>query len=94
MQRQSEKPVVTITGVTGFIGSQVCYSFLKNGQFRVRGTVRSKTNLKKLLPIQDGFGDLFNELELIEADLNSEASMIEACRGSDYVVHTASPFFT
>jgi nucleoside-diphosphate-sugar epimerase len=44
------KPVVLITGVTGFLGSHVCMEFLKSGIFKVRGTVRdlpSKTELLK-----------------------------------------------
>jgi len=36
-----EKPRVLVTGVNGFLGSQVCMKFLENGDFRVRGTMRS-----------------------------------------------------
>lgn len=43
--------------------------------------------------MKDAFGELYNDLELIEADLNDEASMIAACEGANYVIHTASPFF-
>ena len=42
------KPVVTITGISGFVGSHICYAFLKDGGFRVRGTVRDKFNEKKI----------------------------------------------
>ena len=38
------KPLVTITGVAGYIGSQICLDFLKSGEFRVRGTVRDHKN--------------------------------------------------
>ena len=31
-------------------------------------------------------------MELVEADLLDEASIINACEGSTYVIHTASPF--
>jgi len=31
-------------------------------------------------------------LELVEADLMDENSIMQAIEGSDYVVHTASPF--
>ena len=54
-----EKPVVTITGISGFLGSQVCFEFLSNGSFKVRGTVRDPTNQKKLQPLMDAFGELF-----------------------------------
>ena len=43
--------------------------------------------------MKDAFGELYKDLELIEADLNDEASMIAACEGANYVIHTASPFF-
>lgn len=37
---ESSKPVVLITGVSGYLGSQVAYEFLKDGTYTVRGTVR------------------------------------------------------
>jgi len=86
------QPIVTITGVTGFVGSHVAATFLKDGKYKVRGTVRSKTNDAKIGPLKAGLGDLFDELELVEADLLDEASIIKACEGSTYVVHVASPF--
>ena len=67
---------------------------MNNGSFRVRGTVRSKANEERLQPLRDAFGHYYDQLELIEADLNNESSMIEACKDTDYVVHTASPFFS
>lgn len=59
----------------------------------MRGTVRNKTRADKIDPLKVAFGELFNELELVEADLNDEASMIAACEGCTYAVHTASPFW-
>ena len=93
MVELSEKPLVTITGITGFLGAHVCLLFLQDGGFRVRGTVRSASNETKMNPIKSAFGDLFNQLEVVEADLLNEASMTAACEGSTYVVHTASPFY-
>lgn len=43
-------------------------------------------------PLKLAFGELFDQLELKEADLLDEASMLAALEGSDYIVHTASPF--
>ena len=91
---ESTKPTVLITGVTGYLGSQVCLAFLKSGNYTVRGTVRDKNNEKKLAPIRKSFGDHFDQLELVEADLLNEESLINAIAGATYVVHTASPFFT
>lgn len=88
-----DKPVVTITGISGYIGAETCLQFLKDGGFKVRGTVRDKTNEAKLAPLREAFGDLFDQLELVEADLLQEDSLIAAVAGSTYMVHVASPFF-
>jgi len=85
-------PLVVITGISGYLGSATCLTFLKEGKYRVRGTVRSKSNEAKIKPLRDGFGKLFDQIELVEADLNNEASLMAACEGATYVVHTASPF--
>ena len=69
---EQSKPRVTITGISGYIGAQVCLHFLRHGGFIVRGTVRSKTNEKKIEPLRKAFGDLFEQLELVEADLLNE----------------------
>ena len=86
-----QKPIVTITGVSGYIGSQTALTFLKDGSYRVRGTVRSTSNQTKIDPLKSGLGEWFDELELVEADLLNEASIIKACEGATYVIHTASP---
>ena len=87
------KPIVTITGVSGFIGAQVCLDFLKCGEYRVRGTVRDKKNEAKIAPLRKAFGEYFDQLELVEADLLDADSLTRAIAGSTYVVHTASPFY-
>ena len=84
--------MVLITGISGYVGSQVCKYFLEDGTFKVRGTVRSKTNIAKISPLKVAFGDMFDQIELVEADLLDEASLVAACKGCTYVVHTASPF--
>ena len=89
----SKKPLVTLTGITGYVGSQTCLLFLKDGGFRVRGTVRDTKNEKKIAPIREAFGPYFDKLELVEADLLNEESLVHAIEGSTYVVHLASPFF-
>lgn len=60
MQSNQEKPLVVITGITGFVGAHVAYVFLKDGRFRVRGTVRDLGDSIKLNPVRKAFGeDLF-----------------------------------
>ena len=93
MVEAGDKPIVTITGITGYLGAETCLQYLQDGGFRVRGTVRDRTSEAKVAPIREAFGDLFNQLELVEADLMNEQSLIDAIQGSTYVVHTASPFF-
>ena len=89
---ESSLPIVTVTGATGYIGSHCCKLLLESGKYKVRGTVRSKTNESKIAPIREGIGELFDQLELVEADLLDEESLIKAVEGSTYVLHVASPF--
>mmetsp|Transcript_1903 Transcript_1903/g.3301 ORF Transcript_1903/g.3301 Transcript_1903/m.3301 type:complete len:156 (+) Transcript_1903:209-676(+) len=70
----------------------VCKMYLEDGSYRVRGTVRSTKNPKKIDPLKNAFGSHFDKLELVEADLNDKESLIKACQGAKYIVHTASPF--
>ncbi|TNV77275.1 hypothetical protein FGO68_gene7656 [Halteria grandinella] len=88
---ESSKKKVVITGISGFMGSQVCAAFLRDGGFIVRGTVRDKTNEAKIGPLRKAFGTKFEELELFNADLLQPESLDAAIAGMDYVVHTASP---
>ena len=88
---ESSQKKVTITGITGFLGAHVCLLFLKDGGFKVRGTVRDLNNQKKLAPLQKAFGEYFNKLELVQAELSDAESIDKAIEGADYVIHTASP---
>ena len=90
---EADKPIVTLTGITGYVGAVTTKMFLEDGGFRVRGTVRDKNNEAKLAPIREAFGEHFANLELVEADLMNEASLVSAIQGSTFVVHMASPFF-
>lgn len=87
-----ESNTVLITGISGYLGSHVCNLFLQDGSFKVRGSVRDKTNEKKLQPLRDAFKEKFNDIELVEVDLMNEESMAKAAEGCQYIVHTASPF--
>lgn len=89
---ESSKPTVVITGITGYLGSHVALIFLKDGAYNVRGTVRDTKNPIKIEPIRKAFGELFEKLTLVEADLNNRESIFAAINGADFVVHTASPF--
>ena len=75
MVEAAPKPLVTITGITGNVGSHVLALFLKDGNYRVRGTVRDPSG-SKVTPIRDALGpDLFSQVEIVAADLMDEASL-------------------
>ena len=94
VESADQKPLVTITGISGYIGGEVTKQFLENGNYRIRGTVRNPSDEAKVAPLREAFGEeLFNKIELVAADLLDEASLENAIKGSDYVVHVASPFF-
>ncbi len=91
MVESTTKPKVVITGISGYLGSYVCHTFLQDGRFQIRGTVRDPGNEAKVEPLRMAFGDKFSELELFKADLLNPESLDKAIEGCDYVVHTASP---
>ena len=60
--------------------------------YRVRGTVRSLKDEKKVSPLRKLVPNPKHEIELVEADLLDENSWLNAVKGCTYVMHTASPF--
>ena len=92
MEGNNDRPICLITGITGYLGSHCCLAALQDGTFKIRGSVRDPNNQKKMQPIKDAFGDLYNDLELAKMDLLDEAAIDKAIEGCTYVIHTASPF--
>lgn len=75
-----------VTGVSGYLASWLVKQLLEQG-YRVRGTVRNVGETdrnEKLLAI-------LPNVELVAADLRSEAGWREAMKGVDWVFHVASP---
>lgn len=71
---EGNKSKVLITGISGYLGSQVCKHFLEDSTFAVRGTVRDKQNEKKMQLLRTAFHELFPLIELFEANLlNAES---------------------
>ena len=89
---EAVQPIVTVTGISGYVGSQVGLALLNSGSYRVRGTVRDPNNAAKLDPLRQAYGELFERVEFVQADLLDPASLTTAIAGSTYVIHTASPF--
>lgn len=84
-------PLVLVSGVSGYIGSWTAYVLLKLG-YRVRGTVRSLKNEKKVAFLRDLCPGSDHKLELVEADLSSDEGWDKAVEGCTYILHVASPF--
>jgi dihydroflavonol-4-reductase len=88
------KEVILITGITGYVGSQVAKQILdlKNDRFKIRASVRSLLNDKKLVPLRKAFGEEgYASIEFVEADLMSKEALIKAIQGVSYIIHVASP---
>jgi len=83
-----DKPIVVVTGVSGYIGCHVFKKFLDDGSFRVIGTVRDKDNAERLAPMKKLLGE---DIELRNADLLNADSIDKAVEGATYLVHVASP---
>src|SRR3954470_14103223 len=78
--------LVLVTGGSGFVGSHCIRRLFEDG-YRVRTTVRS---LSREAEVREMAGD--GPLELVTADLTSDAGWPEAVDGCAYVLHVASPF--
>jgi dihydroflavonol-4-reductase len=91
MVENIEKPLVCITGITGYIGSRVLKVFLEDGSYRIRGTCRVPINNPTIEQLGEDLGFLFQRVEIVAVDLENRASIFSAIKGCDYVVHTAFP---
>ena len=68
---------VLVTGVSGFISSHVTERLLAKG-YVVRGTVRNKAKGQKIVEALAANGSDVSKLELVEADLSSDAGWEDA----------------
>jgi nucleoside-diphosphate-sugar epimerase len=84
-----DKPLVCVTGATGFLAAHVVKQLLEKGH-RVRGTVRSLENAEKLAPLRALPGAL-DALEFVKADMTDPNSFEAALRGCSALIHTATP---
>ncbi|MDJ1479889.1 aldehyde reductase [Cytophagaceae bacterium YF14B1] len=85
------KETVLVTGGTGFIASY-CIIRLLNAGYKVKASVRSLKSTDELQAMlkQGGIAS-FDNLMVVEANLNNESSWDAAVSGCSYVIHTASP---
>ncbi|GMT32771.1 hypothetical protein PFISCL1PPCAC_24068, partial [Pristionchus fissidentatus] len=83
-------PVVLVTGASGYVALH-CVRRLLEGPYRVRGTVRSKSNTQKIAPLLR-LPEASSKLELVEADLLKPDNWTEVVSGCTYILHVASPW--
>ena len=72
-----------MTGATGFTGSHTVRGLLRSGH-EVRAFVRSPGKAARV------FADLGDSLELVQGDVTDRASVIDALRRCDAVIHCAA----
>ncbi len=82
---------VLVTGASGFIAKHCIAELLRQG-YEVRGTVRSLSRQSEIEHALEQVGIAMPHIELIEADLVSDAAWSDAVAGCRYVLHVASPF--
>lgn len=90
-QNMNDNEIVLVTGASGYIAIHIVKLLLESG-YKVRGTVRSLKDEKKVSPLRKLVANPKHELELVEADLLNEQSWLNAVKGCTYVLHIASPF--
>jgi nucleoside-diphosphate-sugar epimerase len=91
MAADETKPLVLVTGATGYIAGHCIRELLENG-YRVRGTARSLADPKKTDHLRRMAAEHGTTIDLVEADLTSDRGWREAVAGCTYVQHVASPF--
>ncbi len=73
------RPLALITGATGFIGSHLAESLLKQG-FRVRALVRPTSDLRWIKGL---------DIEFVSGSLQDNSFLEQAVSGVDYIFHLA-----
>ncbi len=79
MNSKSERPIIALTGATGFLGRYLVGALCAKG-WRVRTLVRS-------LPIHEQLAP--HRLELVSGDLRDTSALKRLTRGADAIVHMA-----
>jgi len=87
----STKPLVLITGPSGFVGAHVWDELLREG-YRVRGTIRSANKAEFL---SNKYSSQKDDISFtVVPDIQLPGALDEAMADVDYVCHVASPYLT
>src|SRR6266480_5299309 len=90
-QNTMTKPLVLLTGPTGFVGAHVFRALLTNG-YRVRGTIRHESGADFL---RQQYPSHTSDMEfVIVPDIQAAGALDSATKDVDYICHVASPYFT
>lgn len=79
-----------VTGVAGFIGSNLLETLLLNGQVVVGLDSFATGHQRNLDEVQSLAGDRWGNFRFIEGDIRDLATCRAACEGVDYVLHQAA----
>jgi nucleoside-diphosphate-sugar epimerase len=91
MASSSNKPLVLVTGISGFVGAHV-FDHLLSAGYRVRGTIRSPS---KGTYFTKKYAKQTSDFELtVVPDIQAPKALDDAMTGVDYICHVASPYFT
>ncbi|CAI2372686.1 unnamed protein product [Moneuplotes crassus] len=91
MESYGDKPLLLVTGASGYLGSWCVAKAVESGKYKVRGTVRDHTNKEKMDLLKQGYGELFDQIEFVSADIENAEAMKKAVEGVSYIIHVASP---
>ncbi|KAF8072304.1 NAD-P-binding protein [Lyophyllum atratum] len=78
--------LILVTGVNGFVGSNVVLQLIEAG-YKVRGTLRSG----KIDDFRKFVGSKFPALEVVQVDDVGTGDLTDALKGVDAIIHVAAP---
>lgn len=84
---------VMLTGATGYVGGHIAKKLMEKGH-KVHAPVRNPDSAEKLKYLNEIASNTDGSIEYFKADLLDEGSYLEAMKGCELVIHTASPFIT
>ncbi|NIK72483.1 aldehyde reductase [Paenibacillus sp. BK720] len=88
---ESNKPLVLVTGGSGFIAVHIMLKLLEQG-YSVRASLRTMSRQDEVRDmLRSGGVTCFEGLSFIQADLSNDHNWDDAVKGAEYVIHVASP---